>query len=73
MFEMNGTIDLERLAAEGQAWLRSALERMVSVEFLIELLALIITGVLAQLIAPRLDHRRWAIGRGPVSRTLKRP
>ena len=51
---MNGTIDLERLATEGQGLLRSAVERMLSVEFLIELLSLIITGLLAQFIAPRL-------------------
>src|SRR4029453_9474288 len=54
MLQRNGTIDLERLAAEGQALLRSAVERMFSVEFLIELLALIISGLLAQFIAPRL-------------------
>jgi small-conductance mechanosensitive channel len=51
---MNGTIDLERLAAAGQALLRSAFERMLSVEFLIELLALVISGLLAQFIAPHL-------------------
>jgi small-conductance mechanosensitive channel len=51
---VDGSLDLERLAAAAQAWLSSVLLRVISIEFAIELAAVAVSGLLAWFIAPRL-------------------
>jgi hypothetical protein len=51
---VNGTLDLERVRAAGQALLAPILDRIFSAGFLLELAAIIAAGLIAYWLAPRL-------------------